>query len=57
MKYRLKAEFGFAGTETELGEIETDSHEEAERAAWDMAVEYVNSWVEEIEEEDEDSFL
>lgn len=52
-QYRIGADFGFAGTQIEEV-IEAESLEQAEEAALEMAIGYVNSWAEEIEEEESD---
>lgn len=52
-RYKIGADFGFAGCELE-DIIEAYSLEEAEAIAWEIAVQYVNSWAEEIEEEEND---
>lgn len=52
-QYKIYAEFGFAGTQIE-DTVEADSLAEAEKMAWESAIQYVNSWAEEIDEEEED---
>ena len=51
-QYKIYAELGFAGTELE-DVVEADSLEDAESIAWETAIQYVNSWAEEFEEEEE----
>lgn len=52
-RYKIYAEFGFAGAHLE-DEIEAESLEEAEKISWEFACEHVNSWAEEIDEDEED---
>ena len=52
-QYKIYAEFGFAGTQIE-DTVEADSLEQAENMAWESAIQCVNSWAEEIGEEEED---
>lgn len=52
-KYRLKAACGWiANSEYDGGEKEFDTEEEAQDAAWEMACERIESWVELIEDEE-----
>lgn len=50
MKYKLMANYGFVGTETDFGEFEADSEEEALDIAWELAAENISIWVEEVDE-------
>ena len=52
-QYRIGMSFGFAGGDIE-DVVEAENLEEAEEIAWQWAVERVNSWAEEIEEEESD---
>jgi hypothetical protein len=52
-QYKIYAEFGFAGTQIE-DTVEADSLEQAEAMAWESAIQYVNSWAEEVDEEEEE---
>jgi hypothetical protein len=51
-RYKIYADYGVAGYQVEE-EIEADNEAQAEQMAWEMAVERVNSWVDEITEEEE----
>ena len=50
MKYKLMADYGFVGTETELGVHEFDSPDEAEKVAWELAIQSISVWVEKVDE-------
>lgn len=54
-KYKLHANYGFAGSQLVLDDcFEAENEDEAHDVAWQMAIERVDSWVEELED-DEDS--
>jgi hypothetical protein len=46
------ADYGFVGSEADLGVHEFDSPDEAEKIAWELAIQSVSVWVEETEDED-----
>ena len=50
MMYKLMANYGFVGTETDFGEFEVDSEEEALDIAWELATDSVSIWVEKVDE-------
>ena len=51
-KYRIGRSYGYAGDDETI-EVEAESLSDAEDAAWEWAVERVNSWAEKIGEDDE----
>ena len=53
-KYRLMANYGFAGTETDLGIEEAEDEEQALDWAFSAATEQISVWVEEVEDDEEE---
>ena len=54
-KCRLKASVSWvAGSTTEMGEYEFDSEQEAQDAAFEAAAEQLDTWVELVEDEDDE---
>jgi len=51
-RYRMMANYGYAGTETDLGEVEAATEGEAHGRAWEAAIERVDCCVEEVEDEE-----
>lgn len=51
-KYKIGRSYGFAGDE-DFEVIEAKNEEEANKIAWDWAIERVDTWAEEITDEDE----
>lgn len=49
--FRIGRNYGYAGTES-YDLIEASSQEEAEEIAWDDAIQQVDTWAEEITEEE-----
>lgn len=49
-KYKIGRSYGYVGT-SEEDYIEADNLEQAEREAWEFALEKVESWAVEVEEE------
>ena len=50
--YKIGRSYGYSGT-TSYDFVEADSIEEAKEMAWEFAVERVDSWAEEYNEDDE----
>ena len=52
-KYRLMASVNWiANSNTENGEYEFDTEEDAHKEAWEAAIEQVDTWVELVEDDD-----
>ena len=50
-KFKIGGSYGYVGTDWE-DEIEADTLEEAQECAWEQAVQRVESWAEELPEDD-----
>lgn len=51
-KFKIGGSMGYTGTDWQ-DEIEADSLKDAQEIAWEQAIERVESWAEEIKEEQE----
>ncbi|MDE4176337.1 hypothetical protein PXK01_19450 [Phaeobacter sp. PT47_59] len=52
-KFIIGRSYGYAGTSSE-DEIEADSLEDAENMAWEFALENVESWAKEAEDQEDE---
>ena len=50
-KFKIGGSYGYVGTDWE-DEIEADTLEEAQECAWEQAAQRVESWAEELPEDD-----